>query len=90
MRVKSKRKMKKIMSLLMKREIEKILLFGRNLKKMNLNMNPLGGSVDRVGILSALLCVLVFSLVELIFIPEEKILSFHIMTMRSLRPKLTL
>ena len=45
--------------MLMKREIEKILLYGKNLKKMNLYMNHLGVWVDLVGILNVQLCVLV-------------------------------
>jgi hypothetical protein len=65
--------MKKIMSLLMKREIGKILHFGKSLKKMSHNMTLLGVLVDLDGILNVLLCVRVFSLIELIFILVERI-----------------
>lgn len=42
------------MNFWMKNEIEGILLYGKNLRKMNLNMNLLGELADQVGILSAL------------------------------------
>lgn len=86
----NKKKMKRIMNLWMKKEIEKILHFGKSLRKMNLSMNHHGVQVDLDGILNVLLCVQVYSLEELIYILEERILNFHIMIMKQLKHKLIL
>jgi hypothetical protein len=74
--------MKRIMSLSMKRKIERISHFGKNQRRTSHNMNLLGDWVDQDGILSAQLCVLKLYLARLIFTQEERILSSLIMTMK--------